>query len=134
LPIQWRNFLHNFGSTAIQIQVCVLYLVAALAKLGDAHWQEGRAIWQTGLIRHFTWDSKVLFPQNNWWTVFLNYAVLLYQVGFPFLIWVPKLKRILLISGIVIYLYIALFMGLVSFAAIMILAHVYFWPWKTQQS
>jgi hypothetical protein len=25
-------------------------------------------------------------------------------------------------------------MGLVSFAAIMILAHVYFWPWKTQQS
>lgn len=123
-----RHFLHNAGSFAVQIQVCILYVVAAMAKLSDAQWLDGSAVWQTGLIQHFNLYSGPLFTKLNTWTKFLNYAVLIYQVIFPVFIWFRPLRKSLLLFGFGIYLYIAIIMGIVDFAATVVLAQVYFWP------
>jgi hypothetical protein len=123
-----RHFLHNAGASAVQVQICLLYAVAAIAKLGDPQWLTGTAVWQTSLIQHFNLYSGPVFRHLSAWTKFLNYAVLIYQLLFPIIIWYKVFRKIFLLIGFVIYLYIAVFMGIMDFATVVLLGHVFFWP------
>lgn len=123
--------LHNMAIVAVMIQVCLVYFLSALAKLDDPEWLGGNAIVSVSQIRHFSLyaflNDDVSFKPLF---VFLNYFVLVYQLLFPLFVWIGKLKKFLLITGVLMHVYIALVMGLVEFGAIMILAYVYFWPVK----
>ena len=134
----WKNelriCLHNLGLSAIMVQVCIVYFLSALAKLGDPQWLSGTAIIAISQVQHFSLFSflsysKPLAPVF----IFFNYFVLFYQLSFPLMIWVKKIKKPLLLIGIGMHLYIAFVMGLVSFGFIMILAYVLFWPSKPEE-
>ncbi len=131
--IQLQNFSNNLGACLIMVQVCLLYLVSAVAKLQSEKWMQGSALAAVSGLRHFRWNESRLIPEG-WLSRVLTYAVLIYQLFFPMLIWLPKFKKTLLIAGVLIYLYIALYMGLVSFGITMIVAHLYFWPIKPVKS
>jgi hypothetical protein len=136
---KWQNALriclHNFAVIALIIQVCLVYFLSSLAKLNDHGWLSGEAIIRISQIKHFSVYSFLEYnPGYNPVFIFLNYIVLAYQLLFPLLIWVKKIKKPLLILGILMHLYIALIMGLVEFGAIMILAYVLFWPVKQPES
>jgi len=135
IQTSWKSELkicfHNIALVAIIIQVCLVYFLSALAKLSDTEWRGGSALIAISQIRHFSLFSspgsdKTLEPV----LIFLNYVVLFYQLLFPVLIWVKRIKKPLLILGILMHVYIAFVMGLVSFGFIMILAYVFFWPDK----
>lgn len=128
---QIKICLHNFSLVALTIQISLLYFLSALAKLNDPQWLSGTAISAVSQIQYF-WmfrfftHSKSLEPLF----VILNYGVLFYQLFFPVLIWVKKVKKPFLVFGILMHLYIAFVMGLVGFGFIMILAYTFFWPKK----
>jgi hypothetical protein len=137
INFNWQNSLriclHNMAVIALLIQVCLVYLLSALAKTADTGWLDGSAVLTITKVRHFSLFS---FPGD---TAFLRglyvlaaYLVLFYQLLFPVFIWFERLKRHLLIAGILMHIYIALVMGLVEFGAIMILGYIYFWPAKRQ--
>jgi len=130
---QLRNFLSNCGVVFIMMQVCVIYLVSAFAKLGDASWLSGEAVGQVAALWHFRLDDQLVLNQPFLQKT-LNYLVLVYQLVFPVLIWLRPFKKTLLLLGFCIYLYIALYMGLMSFGLTMMAAHLYFWPLKTAES
>lgn len=128
---QFKTAFHNLGVTAILLQVCMLYFMAGLAKLGDSEWVEGHAIITISQVRHFS-----NFPNNyieglNLFYVFLNYLVVLYQLLFPLLVWLNRIKKPLLLIGILMHAYIGFFMGLPEFSAVMVIAYVFFWPHKS---
>jgi hypothetical protein len=130
-----KTFLHNLGCIAIIVQICLLYFLSGLAKLNDPSWLSGSAIAQISQINHFSIRSLLNLGLNlKGVFLVLNYLVLFYQIGFPFLIWIGKIKKALLITGILMHLYIAFVMGLVDFGLIMIFPYIYFWPVKRQVS
>jgi hypothetical protein len=56
--------------------------------------------------------------------------VLGYQLLFPVLVWIKKIKKMFLLLGILMHLYIAFVMGLVEFGSVMIISYIIFWPIK----
>jgi len=128
---QLKICLHNLAVIAIIVQICLLYLLSALAKLNDQEWLSGKALITVTQIKHFSMFSFHSYNRSlDPLLIFLNYAVLFYQLLFPALIWIRKIKRPLLIFGILMHLYIAFVMGLLGFGFIMILGYVFFWPTK----
>ncbi len=122
---------HNFSVLAVIIQICLVYFTSAITKLGNMDWRHGKAVIMASEVNHFTLpfishniDSIAIL------LVFFNFLVLIYQLLFPLLIWVNKIKKPFIILGILMHLYIAFVMGLVSFGLIMILTYIYFWPAK----
>lgn len=133
--LSWQNSfskcMHNFGALAIVIQIQLVYLIAGIAKLNSSDWLSGTAILQLSNIEHFNLFS-FSFIGAGFIGYFINYFVLLYQLLFPALIWIDKVKKPLLLLGILMHLYITFVTGLVSFGIIMIMAYVFFWPFKKQ--
>lgn len=129
-----KTAFHNIGLTAIILQLCLLYFFSALAKLEDPDWLSGQAIVTISQIERFSlFSSPEFLSALKPFLVFINYLVLFYQLLFPVFIWFPKIKKPFLIIGILMHLYIAFFMGLVSFGFVMILGYVFFWPAKVSK-
>ena len=121
--------LHNFAVVAVFIQICMVYFFTSISKLGNIDWRHGKAVLMTSQVNHYSLpfisenvtELAVLF-------VFINFLVLLFQLLFPIMIWIKKTRKIFILSGVLIHLYIAFVMGLLSFGIIMIICYVYFWP------
>ena len=131
--INWQSSLskcfHNFGVLALLIQIQLVYLIAALAKLSSNDWLSGVAIINLDKVEYFNLYSKA-FSVTGISAYFFNYLVLSYQLLFPVLIWFEKIKKPLLIMGIFTHLYIAFVMGIMGFGLIMLIPYVFFWPVK----
>ena len=128
-----KILLHNFGVVAIMAQVVLVYALSALAKLNDHNWLSGNAVWLVSQTGHFSLPLLAALSKSTApLFIFLNYCVLLYQCTFPFLVWLKRIKKPFVIAGILMHVYIALAMGLVSFGLIMLIAYVYFWPFGLQ--
>lgn len=129
----WLNDLtkcfHNFGVLAIVIQIQIVYLIAGSAKLNSSDWLSGIAIINLGEVNYFNLYSNT-FSFAGIFGYFFNYLILFYQLLFPVLIWVEKIKKPLLVIGILTHLYIAFVMGIMGFGLIMLIPYVYFWPVK----
>lgn len=124
-----KILLHNFGVIAVITQVVLVYALSALAKLNDHDWLSGHAILLVSQTGHFSLPLLASLSKNAApLLILLNYGVLFYQCAFPFLIWFKKVKKPFVMAGILMHLYIAFAMGLVSFGLIMIIAYIYFWP------
>lgn len=125
----WMVLLHNLAVVAVLVQVCLMYFITGLVKWIDADWLSGAAVVGIMQIRHFSWwEPSATMEANTWWTALLTYLVMGYQLLFSVLIWIRPLKKMLLWFGILTHVYIALFMGLPYFAAVVILGYVFFWP------
>lgn len=126
-----KLFLHNMGVVAMLVQVCLVYFLSGLAKLGDHNWLSGKAVFLISQVNHF---SMYAFPVKapEFLFVILNYGVLIYQVTFPLFIWLKPVKKQMILIGILMHLYIAFVMGLTGFGVIMIISYVYFWPFKNK--
>jgi hypothetical protein len=121
--------LHNFASIALIIQVCLVYFLSALAKLNNTEWLDGSAISTTLQVQQYSLELFSHTKQNILNTI-VNYVVLFYQLFFPVVIWFKKIKKPFLMIGVLMHLFIAFIMGLMSFGFIMILAYVYFYDFK----
>jgi hypothetical protein len=129
---QVKLCLHNFGIVAILLQVCLVYFISAVAKLRDDDWLNGSAVATISRVQHFSLPLMYRSDPPDRLLIFLNYLVLTYQLLFPLLVWVNRLKKPLLLLGILMHLYIAFVMGLVTFGFVMILCYIYFWPRKSR--
>jgi hypothetical protein len=124
---QLRRHLHNVSAAGVIVQICLVYLLSALAKLNDPEWRDGSALALISSVEHY----RTYYLTG--WTLpvaafrIITWLVIGYQLLFPVLIWFRPLKLPLLVTGIAMHLYIAFGMGLVSFGAVMIMGYVWFW-------
>lgn len=126
--------LHNFGVLALKCQVCLVYFIAGYTKLLDADWQSGNALAYIFHVKDFS--EPFLYKAGN--SVLLktvSYAVIAYQLLFPFLIWIRKIKVPLIALGILQHLIIAFVLGLPSFGLIMIIAYsIFYFPGRDKHN
>jgi len=124
----WSNAINKAAMLAIKIQVCMIYFISFLYKIIGQSWLDGSALWQTLMLDEYTLPIfKEIFVSNHFLLTFGTYFVLAYQILFPILIWVKKVRKWVLLCGVGLHLFIAFGMGLFTFGIAMVVAYFAFY-------
>lgn len=120
------NTLHNAGRFLIAWQICMVYFWAAFWKIAGEEWRNGTALSYILHIERFQVvpSLSIAVAGNALAVAFLTYFTLIFQMGFPFLMWNQRVKPYVIAIGITLHIGIAVFLGLVSFSAVMIVADI----------
>jgi hypothetical protein len=127
----------NVATRLLQIHVCIIYLIAGLAKLQGQTWWNGGALWLTlGNFEfapmHFRLYMEFirLLGRHQW--LFDGFMMggglftLAFEIGYAFLIWRPRLRWVFLAAAILLHGFIGLFMGLQTFSFMMLVMNMAF--------
>jgi hypothetical protein len=122
----WRSILGSLALRLSQIQLCVVYAFSGLHKLKGVNWWRGEAIW--GVFANpqyarydFTWVSH--FPIL---IIAMTYGTMLWELYFPVLVWVRRVRTPMLILGLMMHFGIAFTMSLNYFGSLMALIYLLF--------
>jgi predicted DCC family thiol-disulfide oxidoreductase YuxK len=116
----------NIGLRLIQLHLCLIYGMAGLAKLRGDAWWTGYAVWgvlAAGEFRRFnlTWMAGFPLLLN-----LMTHTGLLFELVYPFLIWVRLIRPILLGFAVILHVGIDLSLGLTEFALAMLAGNLAF--------
>ena len=120
-----RRYLGHTSVPMVRVQVCVVYLHAAVGKMAEAEWQDGTAL--------YYWLSDPVFGVPSWgatateWVVgtalgvaALTWSTVLVELALALgIVAGPRLRRVLLVLGLGLHGAIAVLLGLMSFAVTM---------------
>ena len=105
-------------------QVLAAYIFPFIYKVQGEMWLNGTALGTILSIPEFSRNFILGFARpDHWLFMLLTWVTLFYQAAFPILIWWKKAKPYLLVVGVMFNLGIALAMGLVDIAVVMIAAY-----------
>jgi hypothetical protein len=112
------------GLRVLQIHMCIAYLASGIEKGSGEQWWNGEAIWRALLWPDpgridFTWLADV-----PWLAVLICWSTLLVEAGYAVMVWPRPTRKAWVLATIGMHLGIAVFMQLVSFAAVMIVLNV----------
>jgi hypothetical protein len=124
---KWKIVFSNFARLACIVMILFVYTESAMYKVFGERWLEGSAIYYAISLHQFSKEwSRDLILGNAWIVPILTYGGLLYQVLFPILVWIRKIKIPFLLVGVAFHLFIAVGMGLWDFGTAMLLGYVLF--------
>ena len=127
-----KNLLSNLAAVSIMLQLCVIYFSLGLSKINDALWWQGEAVYYALLMERFEGTSlNKVIVQYKWLVVAANYAVMIFELLFPLLVWIKKLRRRLILAGIIFHACIYVFMMIYGFQIVFVLVYGLFLPNKT---
>ena len=84
----------------LQVQLCILYLVAGIWKATGPTWRNGSAVGlvlQLGEFQRFPIPDFFLTPVMS---QVMTYGTLAFELGFPLLVWIPSLRIPALLAGL----------------------------------
>ncbi|MBI2804360.1 MAG: hypothetical protein HYX68_05170 [Planctomycetes bacterium] len=127
----------NVALRLLQIHVCFIYGMAGLSKLLGRSWWDGSAIWMTVANYEFAPMENAIYMRflrflGSYQVLYMAFVnggglfTLVFEIGYPFLIWRPRLRWVFLASAIVLHGGIGLFMGLKTFSLIMLVMNMAF--------
>lgn len=120
----------NIGTRLIQIQLCIIYLFAGFGKLQGETWWNGEALW--GAVSSYQYQSIDLTWLCDYPLLinFLTHLTIAWEVSYLFLVWPKWSKPLVICTAIAIHAGIALFLGMMTFGTIMIVANLAFLEWQ----
>ena len=119
--------IHKLFVFGIMLQVCIIYLFAGLHKLQGEVWTNGTALYYILNSEDFS-----AYAINEYITrlpiivYFLTWFTIVFQLSFPFLVWLPKTRKALLILGILLHIGIFVMMRIDNFSFIMLVCYAVF--------
>lgn len=122
----WSTLLTSSALRLTQIQVCVIYAYSGWEKLKGVAWWKGEAIWTVFA------NAQIARWEMNWISNFplvitgLTYMTLLWEIYFPAVIWMKKLRPWVLIGGVGLHIGIGVVVFIPYFSALMIVSYVVF--------
>ena len=128
LTLKRRNWSH-WGVCFLRLQLTSIYFFGGLGKAFSTSWWNGEAIWKA--VQQPLASPGISIPLSafQWqplWTL-LGYATVLIELAYPFL-WIKNpFRKLILASIILMHIGIALTMGLVHFATVMIWYNLCAW-------
>ena len=114
--------LARLGLRVLQLHLCVAYLASGLEKASGAQWWSGEAVWRALMrtdLGSAAWDFGWL-ADVPWLARLACWGTLVVEVGYAFLVWPRRTRRVWAAAAIGLHLGIAVFMGLWSFSAVMV--------------
>ncbi len=127
----------NVAIRLLQIHVGVVYLFSGVSKLLGPAWWNGTALWATlanyefAPMQHEIYLDFLRFLGEHQWLYDLfmtggGLFTLCFEIGYIFLIWRPRLRWVFLGAAILLHGGIGLFMGLKTFALMMLVMNMAF--------
>jgi hypothetical protein len=121
----------NLAIRLIQIHICIIYLAAGLSKLQGQAWWLGTAPWGTMANPEYSPMQYPLYIEmlrqvgKTRWGFEIAMALsslgtLVFEIAYPFVIWRPSLRTLWLWLAVFMHLGIGVFMGLKTFAIMML--------------
>jgi hypothetical protein len=126
---KFQNLLSNLAALSLMLQLCVAYFCSGIAKISEPLWQNGEATYYALSMERFmgTPFNKYI-AQYKLIDYFTNYSTICFELLFPFLIWINKLRKPLLIAGVVFHLCIYIFLMIYGFQIVFVLIYGLFLP------
>lgn len=123
----YENILTNIGVLYIICHLCLIYIVSGLFKANAKVWFSGVSTYYILLLDRFkgTRFNETL-ALNGWLVTTITYFVMLWEIYFPFLVYIKKTRYFALISGVLIHLGIFIFMMLYDFELLFIACYGFF--------
>ncbi len=129
----------NLALRLMQVHYAIIYAAAGSAKLMGGAWWNGTALWWTAANYEFT---ALRYPgyaealrwlcAHRWlWEVLFSGGVaytLLLQLSFPFLVWLPRWRWLMVCGAVLLHTGIAVLMGLTGFGLLMLALVLSFAP------
>ncbi len=110
----------------LQLQVALIYASTALLKLKGHAWPDGIALYYTSRLEEF-YRFPVPFLAHSMLLVNLaTYWTLAVEIALAFLVWIPPLRAIVLLNGLLLHAGIEYSMNIPQFSAIMVSSYVLF--------
>lgn len=121
----------TFATRCIQIHFCFIYMASGLSKLKGTAWWNQTALWGTlynpefapTVFGPYRWLMGKLASIRPLWSFAMSAGVvytLVLEIGFPFLVWRPRLRPYMIIAATLLHTGIAVFMGLTVFGLFML--------------
>jgi len=129
----------NLALRLLQVHMCFIYAAAGLAKLLGSSWWSGTALWYTVANYEFSWLRypgyaavlRWLCYHRVLWELVMSFGVLytiLLQISFPYLVWRPRWRWLMVSGSILLHTTISVLMGLLAFGLFMVAMAVAFVP------
>jgi len=103
----------------LQLHLCIAYFASGVHKASGVQWWNGEAIWRALTLPELAQFDMTWLASVPWLAMLLCWGTLFVEVGYPFLILPQKTRRFMACATIGLHAGIAVFMGLVSFSAVM---------------
>ncbi len=121
-----RSTLATIATRLIQVRRCLLVAMMAFSQLAGEAWWSGSGIWwliarPESRLFDLTWLYKMPRVMDVW-----SHAVVLFELAFPLLIWIPLARPLMLGLGVAIWSSLALVTGETPFALMMMIASMAF--------
>ena len=142
LPPPQPSVAANVALRLMQVHFCIIYMASGLSKLQGPAWWNGMAVWGTMANYSFApmnWPAytaflKYLSTHRALWEIITTtgtYFTLVLEISFPFLVWRPKLRWLMIIGAVMLHTGIGLIMGLATFSLCMLCLLLSFVPPQT---
>jgi len=103
----------------LQLYLCIAYFGAGVAKAMGVQWWNGEAVFRAILLTAGAPYQVIWLAHFPWLARLSSWGTLVLEIGYPFFIWPKRTRRLWIILTLSMHLGIAIFLGLVSFSAVM---------------
>ena len=131
-PETLRNkqmIISNFVFLFCKIQLVLIYLLSGFDKLTSSVWRSGDAIYAIINLEFFM-NPHVTIPTSKTLYLLIAWAIILFELTFPLLIWFKRLRVYALMIGIIFHVAIMFVLSLPDFGLVMILMYSLFIPFR----
>ena len=107
----------------LQVHLCVIYLFGGLAKARGETWWDGTAMWYS--VANLEYQSIDMTWIAGWPRVFsaLSHFTMFFEIFYVTLVWPRATRPWVLAGAVAIHAGIALFLGMITFGVMMIIAN-----------
>lgn len=104
-PATYTSRLHYIA--AIFISLGLLYWASSITKLFSPMWQKGLGLWIPAVMPYNKWHGLTFYLNQKWLMVSLNYATVIWEFLFPFILLSRAWSKWFAMVGVVFHLCIA---------------------------
>ncbi len=112
------------GLRVLQLHLALMYLASGIEKGLGAQWWDGEAIWRAVTMPELAQFDMTWLAGVPWLPMLLGWATVILEVGYFFAVWNRRTRVPAVLAIVSMHVGIALFMGLVSFASLMIVLNI----------
>lgn len=123
--VSW--ILNNATVLLLKVNICGLYFLNGYGKILKPSWWDGSFMAQVWHLEYYT--NFQLVPQwfsNPVICLATSWGVIIFELGFPFLIWNRAFRKWLVPVGLIFHIFIAAFLSLPDFGLTMAAAYLLF--------
>lgn len=126
LPPPAPSVAANVATRLLQIHLCMIYLFGGLAKARGQMWWDGTAVWFA--VGNFEYQSIEMTWMSRYPILFsaLSHVTLFWETFYCALVWPKWTRPVVLAIAVAVHGGIAMFLGMITFGVMMIVANMIF--------